>query len=219
LQRTIKIILNSIYGKTAQKKRISRNYVVMGNLFCPVIASHVTGFTRAQLFSAIHTHDLEHDLVAYATDSITTRKQMDSSFASDNLGEMKLANQANDMFMILNGMTRTNSKWKLRGVGIDTAKSMPIEHVNTAETSDGRVVIVLQRLRPQRLKSAILRGRIKDIGKFLIYTKEINLNADVKRFWLGMLKSIHDDRCFNSVPLDVNLDGLFYASDDKSTHE
>ena len=184
----------------------------MGNLFCPVIASHVTGFTRAQLFSTIHDHDLEHDLVAYATDSITTRKQLNSGFESDNLGEMKLANQANDMIMIQNGMTRINGKWKLRGVGIDTSKSIPIEHVKTRETKDGRVVITLQRLRPQRLKSAILRGRIKDIGKFQTYTKEINLNADVKRFWFGALKSVHDDRCFNSVPLDVNLEGLFYAN-------
>jgi hypothetical protein len=97
LQRTIKVILNSIYGKTAQKTKVGKNRVVMGNLFCPVIASHITGFTRAQLFSIIHNHEVEHDLVAYATDSITTRRLLDSSFASDNLGQMKLSNQATDI--------------------------------------------------------------------------------------------------------------------------
>ena len=61
----------------------------------------VTGFTRAQIFSGTHNHDLEDDLLAYATDSITTRKQLGSNFASDNLGEMKIANQASDLFMII----------------------------------------------------------------------------------------------------------------------
>jgi len=131
---------------------------------------------------------------------------------------MKLANQASDMFMIQNGMVRINGKWKLRGVGFDRNKNIPIEHVNTVETKEGRVVITLQRSRPQRLKSAILRGRIKDIGKFQTYTKEINLNADVKRFWLGSLKSIHEDNCFNSVPLDVNLDGCYYAKINNSNN-
>jgi len=59
-----------------------------------------------------------------------------------------------------------------------------------------------------------LLGRIKNIRKFQIYTKEINLKADVKRFWLETLKSIREDRYFNSAPLDVNfLDGLYYANE------
>jgi hypothetical protein len=91
-------------------------------------------------------------------------------------------------------------------------KKYSIEHIKTTERKDGSIAITLRRLRPQRLKSAIKQGRIQDIGKFRTYTKEINLNADVKRFWLGTLKSIHEDKCFNSVPLDVNLDGLFYAN-------
>jgi hypothetical protein len=212
LERTIKVILNSIYGKTAQKTRVSRFKTVMGNLHCPVIASHITGFTRAQLLTVTHAHNMESDVAAYATDSITVRRPI-SNLTGDSLGGMKLAKQANDMFMIQNGMVRTNGNWKVRGMGFDREKNIPIEHVKTTETGDGRVVITLQRKRPQRLKSAIIRGRIVDIGKFQTYTKEINLNADTKRFWLGRLQSAHDERCFNSVPLDVNLGGYSYASE------
>ncbi len=113
--------------------------------------------------------------------------------------------------MIQNGMVRSNGLWKLRGVGFDRAKNIPIEHIETTGTKDGRVVLTLKRLRPQRLKSAILTGRIRDVGKFLTYTKEINLNADSKRFWLGKLTSIHKEDCFNSVPLDINLGGKMFA--------
>jgi hypothetical protein len=34
-------------------------------------------------------------------------------------------------------------------------------------------MLVLERQRPQRLKSAIPRGKIKDIGKFKTFKKEI----------------------------------------------
>lgn len=116
------------------------------------------------------------------------------------------------MFMIQNGLVRADGNWKIRGMGIDKSKNIPMEHINTTETKDGRVVITPQRLRPQRLKSAVIRGRISDIGKFQPYTKEININADNKRFLLGKLHSIHDDVFFNSVALDVNLDGVRYSN-------
>lgn len=41
-QSVIKLILNSIYGKTGQKVKH-----VIGNLFCPVIFATITGSTRA----------------------------------------------------------------------------------------------------------------------------------------------------------------------------
>lgn len=36
-------------------------------------------------------------------------------------------------------------------IGFDKEKNVAIEHVDTIETSDGRVVMVLERQRPQRL--------------------------------------------------------------------
>lgn len=42
------------------------------------------------------------------------------------------------------------------------------------------------------------------IGKFKVIEREVNLNADRKRFWLGSIKSI-DDRIMNeSMPLSLN---------------
>ena len=97
LERAIKIILNSMYGKTAQ--RVNNQ---MGNLFNPVIASYITGFARAQLYKFVKDHHLENDIVAFATDSIACRKKI-VGLNSEKLGEMKLDNEANDVYFLSNG--------------------------------------------------------------------------------------------------------------------
>lgn len=212
LERTIKIVLNSVYGKTAQKTKKGYGKPVMGNLFCAVIAAHTTGFTRAQLFTALNTYSLQEETAAFATDSITTTRPL-PGIATNVLGGMKLADSCNDLYCIQNGFRRSNGNWKLRGLGFDKEKNVAIEHVDTVETSDGRVVLVLERQRPQRLKSAIKSGKIREIGKFKIYKKEIDLNADKKRFWLQRITTVHSDLCIGSMPLDVNLDGRLYAKE------
>ena len=75
--------------------------------------------------------------------------------------------------------------------------------------------MVLERQRPQRLKSAILRGKIQDTGKFKTYKKEIDLNADSKRFWPERLTTVHSDLCVSSMPLEINLDGRLYAKESR----
>jgi len=42
---------------------------VIGNLFNPVIASYITGFTRAYLYRFMKEHNLENEVVPFATDS------------------------------------------------------------------------------------------------------------------------------------------------------
>lgn len=142
----------------------------MGNLFCPVIASHITGFARAQLLALTHTLDLGDDVVAYATDSILTRLSVSNKHISEDLGGLKLADHGKDLFTIQNGIKRLNGEWTLRGIGYDKVNKVPIENTATRDTPDGRVVMELRRLRPVRLKSAILRGRIQDVGKFQTFT-------------------------------------------------
>ena len=59
-------------------------------------------------------------------------------------------------------------------------------------------------LRSSRLRSSILQDRLSDIGKIKTFEKEVNLNADMKRFWLGEIESI-DSRIMNeSVPISLN---------------
>lgn len=63
-----------------------------------------------------------------------------------------------------------------------------------------------------RTEILLLATSYKIFWRTICYKKGITLNADVKRFWLGRLKSIHEDKCYNFVPLDVNFDGRYYAN-------
>jgi DNA polymerase family B len=185
LEQAIKVVLNSIYGKMAQ--RINNR---MGNLFNPVISAFITGYTRAQLYRFMREHDLERSVVAFATDSIAVTKKIDN-LDSKRLGEMKLDKQADDVIFLSNGFYRFNGKWKQRGIGYDNEKKVEISHLDTRIDDYGQLCIMVETTKTTHIKSSILYNRIKSIGKIEQYEKRIGLNSDKKRFWLKELKSLN----------------------------
>jgi len=46
------------------------------------------------------------------------------------------------------------------------------------------------------------KTKISDIGRIKQETREVNLNGDDKRFWLGRLENINDERTNNSTSLN-----------------
>lgn len=194
MQLPIKIILNSIYGKTGQK--INR---IIGNLFNPVIFSFITGFARAQLHRFVVNNSLEQSVVAFATDSICVTKKLDID--SQKLGEFSFEKSANDVFYLQNGFYRFDGKWKQRGLG--KLGSKEIEHIDTFE-KNGKLLCQLEVKRSTRLRSSILQDNLSEIGKIKTMTREINLNADRKRFWLGKINSIKSRIMNNSMPISLN---------------
>lgn len=198
LERAIKVVLNSIYGKMAQ--RVNNR---IGNLFSPVIAAFITGYTRAQLYRFVRDNDLEKHVVAFATDSIAITKEV-PNLNSKNLGEMKLDKCADDVIFLSNGFYRFNGKWKQRGVGYDKAKKLEIEHLDTWIGEDGQLHIKIKTTKTTHIKSGIIYNKIRDIGKIEEDTRNINLNSDKKRFWIGDLKSLKDKVCCHSAPWNAN---------------
>ena len=207
LERAIKIILNSIYGKTAQ-----RTNKLMGNLFNPVIASYITGFTRAYLYKFMKENHLENDIVAFATDSIAVRKKI-PNLHSDKLGDMKLDKEGNDVIFLSNGFYLFNGIWKKRGIGYDNEKKQEIEHENTRVDKDGNLYILVETTRTTHIKSGILYNILKKVGKIEEYEKKINLNSDKKRFWLSELKSLNDGSFCDSVAMPIDLVGKLVSKE------
>lgn len=199
LEKAIKIVLNSMYGKMAQ--RVNNR---MGNLFNSVIASFITGFTRAHLYKFMKEHNLEKHVVAFATDSVAVRKGI-HDLNSRKLGEMKLDKQGDDAIFLSNGFYRFNGKWKQRGVGYDREKKLEIEHLATRVREDGQLYIEVKSTRTTHVKGAILYNKLKSIGKIEVYEKKINLNSDKKRFWSSDLTSLNDNSSCDSVPININL--------------
>ena len=201
LERAIKVILNSIYGKMAQ--RVSNR---MGNLFVPVISSSITGFARAQMYDFMRKNRLENETVAFATDSLACTRKIPGLDSLD-LGDMKLDKSGNDAYFLSNGFYRFNCKWKNRGIGYDSTKKLDIEHLDTRIGEDGQLYIVVQTLRNTHLKSGIIYDKLDKIGKLEKYEKKIGLNSDRKRFWLSKLTSIDDMIFCDSMPIPIDLVG------------
>lgn len=193
MQLPLKIILNSIYGKTGQKV-----HRIIGNLFNPVIFSFITGFARAQLYSFVVENNLEKEIVAFATDSICVTK--DLGIDSNRLGEFHLDKSGNDVYYLQNGFYRFNGKWKQRGFG--NLGSKEIEHLDTIQRND-KLYAKFRVTRNTRLRTAIIQNRLSDIGKFNEFTKKVNLNADRKRLWLEQLARV-DDQINDSFPISFN---------------
>ena len=54
-----------------------------------------------------------------------------------------------------------------------------------------------------RLRQSILSNKLSEIGKITEKTREVNLNADKKRFWLESLTGINH-KMNRSLPLSLN---------------
>jgi hypothetical protein len=210
IERAIKIVLNSIYGKTVQTKPHKR----MGNLYNQVIGSYITGFARAELYKFVRKHKLENQVVAFATDSVAVRVEI-PNLNSEKLGEMKLDKQAEDVIFLSNGFYRFNGVWKKRGVGYDNEKKQEIEHEDTRIDKDGNLYILVKTTKTTHIKSGILFNKLKDVGKIETYEKKINLNSDKKRLWISELKSLNDKTFCDSMPIPIDLVGEIISKDDE----
>ncbi len=182
-----------MYGKTGH-----RNGKKIGNLFNPIIFATITGKTRAQLYRFCLDHKLERDVIAFATDSICTTKKLNLN--SKRLGDFSLDKRAKDVYYLQNGIYRFNESWKNRGLGVLGSKE--IEHLDTYE-KDGRLYRKFTINRVMQLRSSIIQNEISEIGKIKPHVREVDLNADNKRFWLGQLSKIDNTKnC--SMPLSCN---------------
>jgi hypothetical protein len=193
LQLPIKIILNSIYGKTGQKSG------GIGNLFNPVIFVSITGMIRGLLYDFVIRNNLEKDIIAFATDSILTKRKLE--LQSNKIGEFSFVKSADDTFILQNGYNRMNGEWKNRGIASMGGKTL--NHLDTF-VKDGKLYLKLEELRNTRLRSGIVLGRIHDIGHLQIKIRQIDPNADNKRFWLGTITNIDDKICNDSIPFSMN---------------
>ncbi|AJM92695.1 hypothetical protein [Nitrosopumilus piranensis] len=137
--------------------------------------------------------------MSFATDTVCTTITLDID--SEKLGEFSLEEKADDVFVLQNGFYRFNGKWKQRGIG--KLGSKEIEHLDTIE-KDGKLFYKFKVLRAGQLRSSIIQDNIEGIGKFSEMTRQIDLNADKKRTWLGNITNINEQTTNYSIPICLN---------------
>jgi len=122
----IKIALNSIYGKLAQR-------VGLAPFRCIPWAGQITAYTRALLLNAALGNEV--NILAFATDSVVSRVKLNVPQGKE-LGQWK-AEKHNRFLCLMNGFYRlddiTTSKSALRGVGQDFDWKQAITSLNARQ--------------------------------------------------------------------------------------
>ena len=151
MQLVLKLVLNSLHGKTAQRRGNKA-----GNLFNPIICAYITGYTRAQLYSFVRQNNLEQDVVAFATDSIMARRKIEG-LNSKALGEFKYE-KSGLVILLSNGIYSFDGEWKQRGIGSD--KGIEISHKDTYIDKKGRLLLNLSVKRVTKFRTAWRQNRL-----------------------------------------------------------
>jgi len=197
LELPIKIILNSIYGKTTQT---TENKI--GNLFNPIIGSAITGKCRAMLYETIVQNDMEKEIVMMYTDSITTTKKLNLN--SKKLGEFS-QDFAGSIYALQSGFYAKDGKFeKSRGIG--QLGDETILHKDTIVDSKGRLVYEFEKTRVGTIKQNIKKGTLDKIGSFSTVKRNLKLNGDRGRHWWGKLTDVRLKERNISTPFSFPLD-------------
>ena len=190
-----KIILNSVYGKTAQARPEPKG------LFSPIVCSYVTGYCRSQLLDV--AKDNKENIKMFATDGIFSNKKLNLPIGN-KLGEFDYT--LHPKFILLmagiyshNTLKDKEMKTRSRGFGLrifdDKGNESKFDLDNFKLKFNGiKYYYEIKNIRPVALTTALIQKQYDyhSVGKFEFIKKEIDINGDRKRLWFKLLKDIYD---------------------------
>ncbi|QDI74049.1 hypothetical protein [Nitrosopumilus spindle-shaped virus] len=209
-----KVIINSLYGKTAQVKPNPTSF------YSPVVCAFITGKCRAMLLDAVK--DKKEDVIGFATDAIFSESPLKIPVSkSKELGKYSFEFHR-DFTIFMSGVYSFNyfdhkdKKWnrqtQSRGFKItclkdngDTYKLDLKDSDITEDREKNKYFIKIKYMLPNTISASISSHKIgiENISKMRNQDKEIDLNGDHKRLWLQPLKRLDDLQ--KSYCLDVKL--------------
>jgi hypothetical protein len=211
IKHVVKIILNSIYGKTIQVSQNETNEI--GNLFNPMYASMITSKTRMKLLEL--ALQKPETVIMFSTDGLHTTEELKTpaypklgEFAKDFVGEGVYL-----MSDVYNIWTDKQVKNKIRGFNAGSTKDLDSETVylkDILEKMKGKTYQYTSN-RPVHLGEALIHNKKytkENINVWEEINREININGDAKRIWDNEFKSGKDclKRNINSLPHEVGVD-------------
>ena len=186
----LKIVMNGIYGKTAQFKR------GMGKLTNFFYASYITATTRLQV-AEVGLRHLKY-LVEIATDSTVLTKKIDLPL-SKKLGEWSLDEYKRGI-LIGSGIhqfffktPQTEANFRTHARGLTDNPRWDMEAAMHKYKNDKYVWF--EKRRPIQLGELLMHTKalkFKDLGVFVNVSKKLSCNTDKKRKWEREYKTFGD---------------------------
>lgn len=173
MQKTLKIILNGMYGKFIQ--RVDGK---IGNTFNPIYASRITASCRKQIWDAVKDH--QDQVIGIQTDSCIMTNELDLEI-SNNLGDWSRSEYNEGLFLISGIYELNGEKKKTKIRGFDS-KLLLKELLLKNKDKD---VIEVRKEKPLHIKQAIIRKdkEINQTNQFLTEIKKLSCRFDDKRVW------------------------------------
>ena len=208
LQYALKILLNGLYGKTAQSKKGT------GRLTNFFYASHITAEPRIKVADV--ALKFPNEIIEIATDSVTLTKDISAEIPiSNELGEWGLDEYAEGLF-IGSGIRQ---EWrKLGGEYVTYARGLTDKRdfdlkaflYRNREDSQGWFT----RKRPIHLGEMLVHHKalcFADLGVFTSVRKRLNVNTDKKQVWDRDYENFGDfleSKPMKGKPLEVVLEDV-----------
>jgi hypothetical protein len=227
LELVLKIIMNSLYGKFAEKqfsvraslKKLPESREITigdqkfyvrelnkpGLLFCPILAAYITAQTRAQLLETCKGY-FGH-IIAFATDSILTTKAFIEE--SEKLGGWKLETEGEALILMSGVYTIRNDhevKSRFRGFPL-----YGTDFIELLEKNKDKDKIVFEFEKALKLGEVIAFHNmysLEDLNIFRTIEKDLTCYSDEKRDWLSQPINFGNllEEQFESVPKTVKTD-------------
>lgn len=205
MQHTLKLLLNSLYGKFLQKRPID-DRVQTGNLFNPIYASEICARTRLVLYRAMPKNG---SLVSVATDSIITSEALDLE-DSRKLGAWKHEVVGGEMVALGSGIYTVREGEEIMKRKNRCFKSR-LDLFSLLREHERERVIPLSSLR------VVTPGDIwgharplweeEDLNCFRSEERTLDINFDRKRIWMDQFGCSGEvlERNISSIAMDTRL--------------
>jgi len=212
LYETVKRIINSLYGKTAQSGKSGQQVkgrFRAGRLFNPYFAAECTALCRMKIFN--DCVDKVDKIVSIMTDGVLLETPARLS-ESKGLGGWEKKFENENTIVVQTGVYQTE-KGEIRTRGFSV--KMPVEEdgVLHFEAMDlhrildsPKTVIPVWHFRPRHYRECLIQNAFNKVGVFESVMKELDLNGDLKRIWKEPVKQARDllDKQFDSTPVPVS---------------
>lgn len=206
----LKIILNSIYGKFLERHPIldmdDENFKKFqtGNFFNPFYASYILAGTRVQIFKQLLKLN-SNSIIAVFTDSIITSDPLDINI-DNKLGGWGYEGSGEAVVIGCGVYTikyENAIKTKIRG--FHTTSKINLFDIIKSNKSKNKLTIQIKiNISPL---TSIIQKRTNDMNLILDDVKEIDINFDTKRLWIGSFKNSHEllEKTVDSQPIFAGI--------------